>query len=81
MLNRFYDPEEGRVIYGQDDVKKLDLSQLREMIGWVGQEPVLIIGTIRENLLYGNADATPEQMKEALRQASALEFVEDLGKN
>ena len=50
------------------------------MIGWVGQEPVLIIGTIRENLSYGNANATVEEMGEALRQASALEFVEELGK-
>ena len=50
------------------------------MIGWVGQEPVLIIGTIRENLSYGNANATLEEMGEALRQASALEFVEELGR-
>ena len=58
LLNRFYDPECGSITYGSDDIKKLDLVQLREMIGWVGQEPVLIIGTIRENLRYGNADAT-----------------------
>ena len=48
------------------------------MIGWVGQEPVLIIGTIRENLRYGNANATEAQMNEALRQASALSFVSEL---
>ena len=78
LLNRFYDPDEGQISYGDDNVKKLPIDKLREMIGWVGQEPVLIIGTIRENLRYGNADATEEQMKEALRKASALGFVEEL---
>ena len=58
LLNRLYDPEEGTVRYGNDNVKSLDLVKLRDMIGYVGQEPVLIIGTIRENLQYGNADAT-----------------------
>ena len=77
-MNRFYDPESGSISYGSDNLKKLKVSQLREMIGWVGQEPVLIIGTIRENLRYGNANADEESMKEALRKASALEFVEDL---
>ena len=54
------------------------MPKLREMIGWVGQEPVLIIGTIRENLLYGNADASEMQMREALKKANALRFVEKL---
>ena len=81
LVNRFYDPESGSITYGEDDIKKLKISQLREMIGWVGQEPVLIIGTIKENLSYGNANATVEEMGEALRQASALEFVEELGKD
>lgn len=47
------------------------------MIGYVGQEPVLIIGTIRENLTYGKADATEAQMWEALEMANAL-FVKTL---
>ena len=78
LINRFYDPEAGTIQYGVDNIKKLKVSQLREMIGWVGQEPVLIIGTIRENLRYGNANADEAQMKAALKQASALDFVEDL---
>ena len=67
LLNRFYDPECGSISYGSDNIKTLDVTKLREMIGWVGQEPVLIIGTIRENLKYGNADADEEQMKKALQ--------------
>ena len=77
-MNRFYDPDSGSISYGSDNIKKLRISQLREIIGWVGQEPVLIIGTIRENLRYGNADADEALMKDALRKASALSFVEDL---
>jgi ABC-type multidrug transport system fused ATPase/permease subunit len=44
---------------------------LRESIGYVSQEPVMIMGTIRDNLLYGNKDATEEDMKDALNKASA----------
>ena len=47
------------------------------MIGYVGQEPVLILGTIRENLQYGNADATEEDMQRVIKLAQA-EFVNEL---
>lgn len=49
------------------------------MIGYVGQEPVLILGTVRENLLYGKMDANEAEMREALNSANAL-FVYDLEK-
>ena len=49
----------------------MDLTMLRGMIGYVSQEPVLILGTIRENLLYGNKDATQADMERALNQADA----------
>ena len=52
-------------------MKNIDLKTLRESIGWVGQEPVLIVGTIRENLLYGNYDATEADVKHAIEQANA----------
>ena len=67
LLNRYYDPAVGTVKYGDDDLKQLNLTKLRDMVGWVGQEPVLIVGTIRENLGYGCKDATEEDMKEALK--------------
>ena len=41
------------------------------MIGWVGQEPVLVVGTIRENLLYGNKDATEADITRAIDLANA----------
>jgi ABC-type multidrug transport system fused ATPase/permease subunit len=44
---------------------------LRESIGYVPQEPTMIIGTIKENLLFGNKDATDKEIYEALRKANA----------
>ena len=71
LINRFYDPKEGEIFYGQTPLKNIDLKTLRESIGWVGQEPVLIVGTIRENILYGNYDATEADVKHAIEQANA----------
>lgn len=56
----------------------MNLEKLRSQIGYVGQEPVLIVGSIRENLSYGKTDATEDEMWEALRLASASDFVKDL---
>jgi ABC-type multidrug transport system fused ATPase/permease subunit len=53
------------------------LKTLRENIGYVSQEPVLIIGTVRENMKYGNVDATDEQIEAALKRANAT-FVYDM---
>lgn len=80
LLNRYYDPLDGHIDYGSDNLKTLKLEKLRNMIGWVGQEPVLIVGTVRENLQYGNRNATGEDMKDALRSANALKFIEELEK-
>jgi ABC-type multidrug transport system fused ATPase/permease subunit len=52
---------------------------LRQTIGYVSQEPVLIIGTIRENLGYGNPEAKESDMIDALRKASANFVFEDVG--
>ena len=79
LLNRFYDPDEGTITYGDTPLKNIDLASLREMVGWVGQEPVLIVGTIRDNLLYGNKDATEEDIKRAIDLANA-QFVYTLEK-
>jgi len=57
----------------------VNLKSLRETIGYVSQEPVLILGTIRENLMFGNKDATEADIKRALEMASAS-FVETMEK-
>jgi ABC-type multidrug transport system fused ATPase/permease subunit len=79
LLNRFYDPIEGKILFDKDDLKNKSLVALRETIGYVSQEPVLIIGTIRENLGYGNPKATEADMIEALRKSSANFVFEDAG--
>ena len=77
LINRFYDPDQGCIKYGDDPLTSFKLDDLRDKIGWVGQEPVLILGTIRENLMYGKTDATPEEMERALQLANAENFIKE----
>lgn len=76
LIERFYDPRSGSVDFDGFDIKNLELKTLRENIGYVSQEPVMIMGTIRDNLMYGNKDATKEECIEALKMANAG-FVQD----
>lgn len=75
LIPRFYDATGGHVYIKENDVKDYPLGALREMVGMVPQEAVLFKGTIRENLRWGNADATEEEMERALSDAQALEIV------
>lgn len=77
MISRFYDPQEGVVKFDDVPMKKLHLAGVRDAIGYVSQEPVLIIGTIRENLRYGKHDASEQEMWEALDSSNAG-FVREL---
>ena len=75
LIPRFYDVEKGSVRVDGRDVREYPLEELREKIGMVMQKAVLFKGTIRENLLWGNENATDEELWEALRIAQAEEFV------
>jgi subfamily B ATP-binding cassette protein MsbA len=75
LLPRFFDAERGRVCVDGIDVRDLRLEDLRGAIGLVPQEPMLFAGTVRDNLLYGNADATEEEIVEAGRAAHAHGFI------
>lgn len=75
LIPRFYDVEKGSVKVDGKDVREYDLTQLRDKIGVVMQKAVLFKGTIRENLLWGNENASEEELWEALRTAQAEEFV------
>lgn len=77
MIPRFYDATDGVLYFDGRDVKTLDVKQLRSRIGVVPQKAVLFKGTIRSNLLWGNGEATEEEMWRALELASAKEFVEN----
>ncbi len=76
LIPRFYDAAEGRVLVGGKDVRDWPLEELRRQIGVVPQRAVLFTGTIRENLLWGQEDATDDELWQALETAQAKEFVE-----
>jgi ATP-binding cassette subfamily B protein len=69
-------PTSGRIVLDGSDMQLLDLRTVRRHISVVPQESVLFEGTIRENIAYGLDDATDEKLRDALRDANALEFVD-----
>ncbi len=75
LLGRLYDPQRGRVLLDGRDVRELDPTWLRKQIGVVAQEPILLSGTIEENVRYGRADASDDEVRAALRAANAHDFV------
>lgn len=78
LMERFYDPDEGRVLIDGDDMKAINLRDFRSMVGYVSQEPVLFNQTIRENLRYGKPDASDEEMYQALKSANASKIIDRL---
>ena len=76
LIPRFYDVTRGRILINGRDVKDYPMKELRKQIAIVLQKSVLFSGTIRENLLWGRAEATEEELGEALRISQAQEFVE-----
>ncbi|KAL1742587.1 P-loop containing nucleoside triphosphate hydrolase protein, partial [Schizophyllum fasciatum] len=74
LLLRFFDPIEGRVLYGDVDIRRLPVSAWRSRIGVVPQDPVLFSGTVAENIAYGWDDA-PREAIEAAARAANCEFV------
>ena len=76
MIPRFYDATKGTVRVDGKDVREYRMEELRQKVGVVLQKAVLFQGTIRENLLWGKADATDEELWKAVEAAQAREFVE-----
>ncbi len=78
LIPRFFDVSTGKILVDGMDVRDYNLKELRNKIGYISQKTLLFSGSIRENLLDGNPDATEEDMWEALRIAQAKDFVETL---
>ena len=76
LISRLYDVTEGRVLVGGKDVKEYDLEALRNQVAVVLQKNVLFSGTIKENLRWGDKDATDEELVEACKLAQADEFIQ-----
>ncbi|MBA5980518.1 ATP-binding cassette domain-containing protein, partial [Pseudomonas sp. MD195_PC81_125] len=78
LLLRFYDPLEGRILIDGVPLTSLDPLDLRRNFALVSQSPALFFGSVEENIRYGNANATLEQVKEAARIAHAHDFIEKM---
>lgn len=78
LIPRLFDPDEGRVLIDGTDVSRVRVRSLRKQVGVVTQEVVLFKGTIAQNIAYGNRHATLEEIKQAARDARAMEFIEKL---
>ncbi len=78
LLSRFYDVTEGKIMIDGCDIKNLNLSHLRRLVGFVLQENFIFNGTIRENISLGDPEETMEKVIEAARLANAHDFITNL---
>ena len=76
LIPRLYDVTDGKVTVGGVDVREYGIEELRNSVAMVLQKNLLFSGTIKENLLWGNENATDEEIAEACRLSQAAEFVE-----
>ena len=78
LIPRFYDVTEGKILIDGEDIRKYTLKSLRGNIGIVQQDVYLFSGTVRENILYGNLNATEKEVIEAAKKAEAHDFIMNL---
>jgi len=78
LIPRFYDVTEGHILLGGTDVRHIPLRKLRQRVGMVLQESILFSGTIRDNIRWGNAAASDQEVQAAAEAAQAAEFIQKL---
>ena len=78
LINRFYDPQKGRILIGDQDISMVTLRSLHDSVALVSQEPYLFDGTVIENIKYGLPDAADNEIMELCRLTKACEFIETL---
>lgn len=78
LLNRFYDDYEGRIRIDGYDIKKIKLTDLRNSISYVSQDPTLFNDTVKNNIAYGLDEVTDSAVFQAAREANAYEFIMNL---
>ncbi|XP_009787798.1 LOW QUALITY PROTEIN: ABC transporter B family member 19-like [Nicotiana tabacum] len=78
MIQRFYDPTQGRVLMEGVDLRELNLKWLRRQTALVSQEPALFAGTIRENIAFGEPNASWAEIEEAAKEAHIHKFISGL---
>ncbi|KAL7150975.1 hypothetical protein ABFS83_04G001400 [Erythranthe nasuta] len=78
LVERFYDPMEGEVLIDGINLKEFQLKWIRSKIGLVSQEPVLFLGSIKDNIAYGKEGATDQEIRSATELANAAKFIDKL---
>ncbi|NWF96274.1 MAG: ABC transporter ATP-binding protein [Candidatus Thorarchaeota archaeon] len=78
LINRFYDPDSGRILIGDQDLRTISLHSLHSNVALIAQEPYLFDGTILENIRYGRPSATDQEIVDLCRAIGAHQFIEVL---
>ena len=78
LLARFYDPDKGRILIDGNDLRQVDISSLRNLLGIVTQDTILFNDTIYNNISYGKPEATEKEVIEAAKAANAHSFIEKM---
>ena len=78
LIPRFYDPDSGSICLGDQNIKHLTMQSLRSKIALVNQEPILFDMSIRDNILYGNPDASDQEIEDASKASASHEFISKL---
>ncbi|MFC4405737.1 ABC transporter ATP-binding protein [Haloarchaeobius iranensis] len=77
LLLRLYDVDDGQIRVDGQDIREVTPASLRDSVGYVSQDTYLFYGSVRDNIAYGQFDATNEEIREAARAADAHEFITD----
>ncbi|MFX1475110.1 MAG: ABC transporter ATP-binding protein [Promethearchaeota archaeon] len=80
LINRFYDPQQGRILIGDQDLRSVTLQSLHDTVALIAQEPYLFDDTVMENIRYGRPSATNQEIESLCRLIGAHEFIEVLPK-
>jgi ATP-binding cassette subfamily B protein len=75
LLLKFYKVDSGKIYFDGKDVNEIATESLRDQIAVVPQEVILFGGTVKENILYGNVNASEEEVIEAAKKANAYDFI------
>ncbi|KAH9305722.1 hypothetical protein KI387_010126, partial [Taxus chinensis] len=78
LIQRFYDPNQGKILLDDIDIKVLDLKWLRKQMALVSQEPALFAGSIRENIAFGSPNTTRAEIEQAAASAYIHKFISSL---
>ena len=75
LISRFYPPKSGKILIDDREITEFSEEELRRAVGMVAQEPMLFTGSVADNVRFGDAEATDDEIAEALKAANAWEFV------